>query len=226
MKVSSSEACLRPWRSPFPIPARMKNRPGCLCLLALAFLCAGVGQQAHAAVGASLSFVCMWRRRSGALAGGATVQTLTVPPPNSSSSAPLEASGHAYVQLNATGQSVTLTNNTAHVVTALNVRYSITDAPTGGGITNTLDLYVDGVFRQAITLNSSQTWCYQTSGSQHGWSQDRRPVRRTFFSTKRTSSSPARPSLPAARSPSCRMPRTPRPFTGWTWWTWIIHRGR
>ncbi len=108
----------------------------------------------------------------GALAGGATVEALTLPPPDSSSSPALEASGHAYVQLNATGQSVTLTNNTGHLVTALNVRYSIPDAPTGGGITNTLDLLVDGVFRQAITLNSSQTWCYQTSGSQHGRSQD------------------------------------------------------
>jgi len=109
-----------------------------LCLLAVVLGAAVFGNRAGAAVGASLSFVCV-EAESGALAGGATVQTLTVPPPNSSSSAPLEASGHAYVELNATGESVTLTNNTGHIVTALNVRYSIADAPTGGGITNTLD---------------------------------------------------------------------------------------
>jgi hypothetical protein len=108
---------------------------------------------------------------SGTLAGGATVQALTSPPNNSFSSPTLEASGHAYVQINATGQSVTLQNNTGQSITALNVRYAIPDSSGGGGITSTMNLYVNGVFRQTINLSSVQTWCYETSGSQNGFSQ-------------------------------------------------------
>ena len=43
------------------------------------------------------------------------------------------------------------------------VRASIPDAATGGGITATLNLYVNGAFRQAITLSSAQAWNYRNS---------------------------------------------------------------
>ncbi|MEI9960359.1 MAG: hypothetical protein WDM76_04275 [Limisphaerales bacterium] len=56
------------------------------------------------------------------------------------SSPELEASGHAYVQLAATGQSVTWTNTSDQNFTAINLRSCIPDAPTGGGISNTINL--------------------------------------------------------------------------------------
>jgi hypothetical protein len=123
----------------------------------LAFICFGTTVRAN--VGANMPFTSV-EGESGVLGGGATVVALTSPPSNGSSSPQLEASGHAFVQLNATGQSVTFTNNTGQSISALNVRFSIPDATGGGGITATLDLYVNGTFRQAITLNSTQSWEY------------------------------------------------------------------
>ncbi len=72
-----------------------------------------------------------------------------------------EATGHAYVQLTGTGQSVQWTNNTGQPISFINVRASIPDSSTGGGITATLDLYVNGTFRQALTMNSIQSWQYE-----------------------------------------------------------------
>jgi hypothetical protein len=40
----------------------------------------------------------------------------------------------------------------------VDIRASIPDSTTGGGMTATLDLYVNGAFRQAINMNSIQTW--------------------------------------------------------------------
>ncbi|HTJ79477.1 MAG TPA: carbohydrate-binding protein [Rariglobus sp.] len=77
------------------------------------------------------------------------------------SSPELEASGHAYVRLAATGQYVEWTNNTGKNINGINVRASIPDSATGGGITATLDIYVNGAFRQALTLNSKQSWLYE-----------------------------------------------------------------
>ncbi len=107
---------------------------------------------------------------SGALAGGATAVSLTVtnPPPNVSSPA-MEASGRAYVQLTATGQSVSWTNPVANA-TALNVRFCIPDGAAGGGTTATLDLYINGVFRQAVTMSSAQAWVYESNIAANGMS--------------------------------------------------------
>ncbi len=74
----------------------------------------------------------------------------------------LEASGGAYVVFNQVGQSVSWSNPVANV-NAIVIRASIPDAPNGGGITATIDLYVDGVFRQAVTLSSKQSWNYRNS---------------------------------------------------------------
>src|SRR5690606_12613432 len=38
--------------------------------------------------------------------------------------------------------------------------FSIPDAPGGGGITATLNIYVDGQFEKAITLTSKHAWVY------------------------------------------------------------------
>jgi F5/8 type C domain/Right handed beta helix region len=111
------------------------------------------------AVGASTPFITL-EAESGMLVGGATLHSFTpgttVP---TSSSLELEASGRALVELAVVGASVTLTN-TGSSANALVIRASIPDSATGNGVTNMLNMYVDGVFRQAITLSSAQTWLY------------------------------------------------------------------
>jgi hypothetical protein len=113
-----------------------------------------------AGVGATTPFVS-YEAEAGNIGGGASVVSLTAPPTTQFSSAALEASGHAYVKLTGTGQYVQWTNTTGAPITFINVRESIPDAPAGYGITATLDLYVDGAFRQALNLNSRQSWLYE-----------------------------------------------------------------
>ena len=116
------------------------------------------------------------------LGGGATLVALTAPPATQFSSPELESSGHAYVRLDATGQYVEWVNQTGAAVTFLNVRASIPDAPGGGGATATLSLYVDGTFRQALTLSSKQSWGYE--GNNHYSNETQNPADgnpRTFF---------------------------------------------
>ena len=121
-------------------------------------------------IGAKTPFTS-YEAEAGTLGGGAMVVTLKAPPTTEFSSPQLEASGHAYVQLTGAGQSVSWTNNTGHPVTAINVRYSIPDAAAGGGITSTLNLYVNGVFRQALNVNSKQSWIYESASSYDGQSK-------------------------------------------------------
>jgi hypothetical protein len=128
---------------------------------------------AAASVGATTTFTSM-EAESGALLGGAATVALTAPPTTQFSSAALEASGHAYVHLAATGQGVQWTNTTGQPISFLNVRESIPDSPAGGGITSTLDLYVNGTFRQALDLNSRQTWIYE--GTNYNNSDDKNPA--------------------------------------------------
>jgi hypothetical protein len=121
------------------------------------------------AVGANTPFIT-WEAEAGTLGGGASVVALTTPT-TELSSPQLEASGHAYVALNALGQSVQWTNTTCFGITAVNIRACVPDSPGGGGINTTLDLYVDGAFRQAIPLSSTQTWVYETTSNYNGMSQ-------------------------------------------------------
>lgn len=100
---------------------------------------------------------------SGTLGNGASIVAQAGPALNQYSSPQLEASGHAYVQLAAAGQYVEWTNNTGQNITAINLRSCIPDAPAGGGISNTLDLYVNGVFRQGFSVNSMQNYCYEAT---------------------------------------------------------------
>jgi hypothetical protein len=122
-------------------------------------------------IGASTPFTS-YEAESGMLAHGATVVSVAAPPTTEFSSPQLEASGHAYVNLGQTGESVSWTNNTGQTITAINVRYSIPDAPGGGGIASTLDLLVNGVFRQALSVNSKQTWVYESASNYNGMSKD------------------------------------------------------
>ncbi|WP_169747117.1 malectin domain-containing carbohydrate-binding protein [Edaphobacter aggregans] len=121
-------------------------------------------------IGAQTPFVS-YEGEAGVLGGGATVVSLTTPPATEFTTPQLEASGRAFAQLTSTGQSVSWTNNTGHAITAINVRYSIPDAPNGGGITSTLDLYVNGTLRQALNVNSKQSWIYESQNSYDGQSK-------------------------------------------------------
>jgi hypothetical protein len=111
----------------------------------------------------------------GTLGGGASVVSLTSAPTTQYDSPQGEASGHAYVQLTGTGQSVQWTNNTGQPINFINVRASIPDSANGNGMTGTLDLYVNGVFRQALSMNSLQSWEYE-GGSNNYNQSDQNPA--------------------------------------------------
>jgi hypothetical protein len=136
--------------------------------------------------GATVPFTSL-EAEAATLGGGATAVSLTAAPTTQFSSPALEASGHAYVQLNGPGQSVQWTNTTGQPISAINVRESIPDSATGGGTTATLDLYVDNTFRQALNLNSKQSWYYE--GNNHYNQNDQNPADgnpRTFYDESRT----------------------------------------
>ncbi|HEY2083613.1 MAG TPA: coagulation factor 5/8 type domain-containing protein, partial [Verrucomicrobiae bacterium] len=143
----------------------------CAVLAGMMFFCAG--EKAGATVGATTPFTS-FEGESGLLGGGATIVSLTSAPTTPYSSAVLEASGHAYVQLNGVGQFVTWTNTTGGNLTAINLRSCIPDAPAGGGITNSIDLYVNGIFRQALSVNSAQNYCYE--GTNYNGQADKNPA--------------------------------------------------
>ncbi|RYJ29910.1 secreted glycosyl hydrolase [Streptomyces sp. L-9-10] len=117
--------------------------------------------QIVAAAGATTPFVTV-EAESGTLGGGARVRSISpgaAPPTQATLEG--EASGYSLVELKANGDSVTLTNNTGKNANSLVVRASIPDAAGGGGINATLNLYVNGTFRQAIALSSQQAWNYR-----------------------------------------------------------------
>jgi Pectate lyase superfamily protein len=69
-----------------------------------------------------------------------------------------EASGRSAVQLTSAGQYVEFT--LPKDANALTVRYSIPDAPNGGGITAPIDVYFNGKQKQTATLTSQYAWLY------------------------------------------------------------------
>jgi len=127
----------------------------------------GSSPAAAATVGATTPFTS-YEAESGTLGGGATTVSLTTAPTTKFSSAPLEASGHSYVHFSGTGQFVWFTNTTGKPINAINLRYSMPDTAAGGGTTATLDLSVNGVFRQALNVNSKQTWLYENDSTYNG----------------------------------------------------------
>jgi hypothetical protein len=70
---------------------------------------------------------------------------------------PAEASGRSAVTLKP-GQYVEFTLPAA--TNAISVRYSIPDAPAGGGLTSPLDVTVDGANHRTMTLTSQYAWLY------------------------------------------------------------------
>jgi hypothetical protein len=127
--------------------------------------------KAATTAGATTPFTS-YEAEAGTVGGGASVVSLTSAPTSQYSSPALEASGHAYVQLTGTGQSVRWTNDTGQPISFVNVRLSIPDTPSGGGQTATLDLDVNGTFRQAINVNSKQTWLYEGNNNYNGNDQN------------------------------------------------------
>lgn len=105
--------------------------------------------------GATLPFK-MLEAEDGKLEGGAAILSMIALP--TAPTVELESSGRKCVELNVTGESVSWT--TTETVNTIVVRVSIPDAPTGGGITDSLSLYVDGVFRQNIVCTSKYSWVY------------------------------------------------------------------
>ncbi len=179
---------LRKFRQPIefiPVIAQLKRRATKIRTHVLHPVLAAtlllVMAKAAYAVGAVTPFTS-YEAEAGTIGGGATIVSLTSPPTTQFSSPALEASGHAYVELTGVGQFVQWTNTTGQPITFINVRESIPDAPAGGGITATLDLYVNGVFRRALNLNSKQTWIYE--GNNHYQGNDQNPADgdpRVFF---------------------------------------------
>ncbi|MEV7723608.1 glycosyl hydrolase family 28-related protein [Streptomyces sp. NPDC087917] len=80
---------------------------------------------------------------------------------------PAEASGRKAVKLTA-GQYVEFT--LPATADAITVRYSLPDAPAGGGITAPLDVTVNGANRRSMTLTSQYSWLY----NQYPFSNDPR----------------------------------------------------
>jgi Pectate lyase superfamily protein len=70
-----------------------------------------------------------------------------------------EAIGRKAVRLNKTGDYVSI--KTTQPANALVLRYSIPDAPGGGGIDATIGLYVNGVRVKSLPLTSRYSWSYK-----------------------------------------------------------------
>ncbi|XVS64696.1 glycosyl hydrolase family 28-related protein [Actinosynnema sp. CA-299493] len=90
-------------------------------------------------------------------AENATTTGTVIGPDRTAYTLPSEASGRRAVRL-APGQHVEFTLPKA--ADAITVRYSIPDAPTGGGITAPLDVTVNGKHRKTMTLTSQYAWLY------------------------------------------------------------------
>ncbi|WP_393086581.1 glycosyl hydrolase family 28-related protein [Streptomyces sp. LN704] len=90
-------------------------------------------------------------------AENASTDGTVIGPDRTAYTLPSEASGRTAVRLKP-GQYVEFT--LPHAANALTVRYSIPDAPEGGGTTAPLDVSVDGRHRATMTLTSQYSWLY------------------------------------------------------------------
>jgi hypothetical protein len=90
-------------------------------------------------------------------AEGAATDGTVIGPGRDAYTLPAEASGRSAVTLKP-GQYVEFTLPSA--TNAINVRYSIPDAPTGGGITSPLNVTVNGGAKKSMTLTSQYAWLY------------------------------------------------------------------
>lgn len=103
--------------------------------------------------GANLPFDIL-EAEDGTVGGGATI----VGPNRTVGDLAGEASGRRAVTLNQTGAYVQFTTRAS--TNTLVTRFSIPDAPGGGGTSSTLNVYVNDVFHKAIPLTSKYAWLY------------------------------------------------------------------
>jgi hypothetical protein len=96
----------------------------------------------------------MYEAEDGTVGGGATV----IGPNRTVGDLAGEASGRKAVTLNSNGSYVEFTTKAS--TNTLVTRFSIPDSAGGGGITSTLDVYVNGTFLKAIDLTSKYAWLY------------------------------------------------------------------
>ncbi|WP_433530665.1 discoidin domain-containing protein [Micromonospora sp. CA-263727] len=101
----------------------------------------------------------MYEAEEGSVGGGAQV----IGPNRTIGDLAGEASGRRAVTLNTTGAYVEWT--TKADANALVTRFSIPDAPNGGGINSTLNIYVNGVLHKPISLTSKHIWLYGAEAS-------------------------------------------------------------
>ncbi|MEU1747441.1 discoidin domain-containing protein [Micromonospora arida] len=101
----------------------------------------------------------MYEAEDGVVGGGAAV----VGPNREVGDLAGEASGRRAVTLNSTGSYVEFTTRAS--TNTLVTRFSIPDAPGGGGINSTLNVYVNGTFHKAIDLTSRYAWLYGNEAS-------------------------------------------------------------
>ncbi len=101
----------------------------------------------------------MYEAEDGTVGGGATV----VGPNRTIGDIAGEASGRKAVHLDRTGEYVEFT--TKADTNTLVTRFSIPDAPGGGGIDATINVYVDGVMKKALPLTSKYAWLYGAEAS-------------------------------------------------------------
>ena len=87
-------------------------------------------------------------------------------PQNQYPSPECEASGRRYVRLDKAGDYVEF--SAREQANTLVIRYCVPDAPEGGGRESSLDLVVNGEFRQQIALSSRYSWIY----GDFPWSND------------------------------------------------------
>ncbi|CAL9636123.1 discoidin domain-containing protein [Streptomyces sp. enrichment culture] len=100
-----------------------------------------------------------YEAEDGTVGGGASV----VGPGRAVGTIDGEASGRRAVTLDATGEYVEFTTRAA--TNTLVTRFSIPDAPGGGGIDSSINVYVDGVFTKALPLTSKYAWLYGAEAS-------------------------------------------------------------
>ncbi|MBI4978415.1 MAG: right-handed parallel beta-helix repeat-containing protein [Spirochaetes bacterium] len=141
------------------------NRIRISVYISLCVVC--IAARIHAA-GALVPFITL-EGEAGTPAGGAVIKAFIIGDEvPAKATFELEASGGAYMLLEQEGAQVSWMNP-AEGMNAMTIRASIPDAENGGGIETALELIVDGVFRQYVTLRSTQSWVYR---GKEGWSND------------------------------------------------------
>ncbi|WP_010494729.1 carbohydrate-binding protein [Paenibacillus elgii] len=101
----------------------------------------------------------IYEAEDGVIGGGAAI----VGPNRNVGDLAGEASGRKAVTLNTTGSFVQFT--TKADTNTMVMRFSIPDAPGGGGINSTLNIYVNGTYAKSIDLTSKYMWLYGSETS-------------------------------------------------------------